>query len=131
MFTPLVKASKKIDLNKGVFEIVQWALLNQNILKVEYKPRKSNRSFPFRIEGIEMTERMTERFEIPEDFSTPEFLKIPFAIFHEKPISAKVVFDKELSDYIQRQNWPPSQKIKELKEGRIILSLIQPAVRKG
>jgi proteasome accessory factor B len=151
MFTPLVKASKKIDLNKGVFETVQWALLNQNILKLEYKPRKGNRAFPFEVhpysllffkgefyilcfvpgrgmrhfalEGIKKAERMKERFEIPEDFSISEFLKVPFGLFHGKPISVKVVFDKELSDYIQSRTWHPSQKIKELKDGRILLSM--------
>jgi proteasome accessory factor B len=98
MFTPLVKASKKISLNKGIFEIVQWALLNQNILKVEYKPRKGDQALSFEIhpyllllykgefyilcfvpdkgmryfalEGIKKAERMKERFEIPEGFST-------------------------------------------------------------
>jgi len=49
MFTPLAKSSKKIDLNKGIFGIVQLALLNQNILKLEYKPRKGNRAFPFEV----------------------------------------------------------------------------------
>lgn len=49
MFAPLVKAPKKIDLNKGILETVRWALLNQNILKVEYKPRKGNRAFPFEV----------------------------------------------------------------------------------
>ena len=151
MFTPLVKASKKIDLNKGVFETVQWALLNQNILKLEYKPRKGNRAFPFEVhpysllfykgefyllcfvpgkgmrhfalEGIKKAERMKERFEIPEDFSISEFLKVPFGLFHGKPITVKVIFDKELSDYIQRRTWHPSQKIKELKDGRILLTM--------
>jgi proteasome accessory factor B len=151
MFTPLVKASKKIDLNKGVFETVQWALLNQNILKLEYKPRKGNRAFPFEVhpysllffkgefyilcfvpgrgmrhfalEGVKKAERMKERFEIPEGFSISEFLKVPFGLFHGKPISVKVVFDKELSDYIQSRTWHPSQKIKELKDGRILLSM--------
>jgi proteasome accessory factor B len=52
MFTPLLKASKKIDLNKGVFETVQWALLNQNILKLEYRPKKRNRAFPFRVPSL-------------------------------------------------------------------------------
>ena len=146
MFTPLAKASKKIDLNKGVFETVQWALLNQNILKLEYKPRKGDRAFPFEVhpysllfykgefyllcfvpgkgmrhfalEGIKKAERMKERFEIPEDFSISEFLKSRSGIFHGKPISVKVVFDKELSDYIQRRTWHPSQKIKELKDGK-------------
>jgi predicted DNA-binding transcriptional regulator YafY len=151
IFTPLVKASKKIDLNKGLFETVQWALLNQNALKVEYKPRKGNRAFPFEahlysllfykgefyllclvpgkgmrhfaLEGIKKAERMKERFEIPEDFSISEFLKVPFGMFREKPISVKVIFDKELSDYIQRRSWHPSQKIKELQDGRIFLTM--------
>ncbi len=151
MFTPLVKASKKIDLNKGVFETVQWALLNQNILKLHYKPRKDDRVFPFEVhpysllfykeefyilcfvpdkgmryfalEGIKKAERMKERFEIPEDFSLSEFLKVPFGLFQGKPITVKVVFDKELSDYIQRRTWHPNQKIKELKDGKILLSM--------
>jgi len=151
MFTPLVKASKKIDLNKGIFETVQWALLNQNILKVEYKPRKGNRALPFEVhpysllfykgefyllcfvpgegvryfalEGIKKAERMKDRFEISEEFSISEFLKVPFGLFHGKPITVKVIFDKEISDYIQRRTWHPSQKIKELKDGRIVLSM--------
>ncbi len=151
MFTPLVKASKKINLNKGIFETVQWALLNQNILKVEYKPRKGNRALPFELhpyslllykgefyilcfapgkgmryfalEGINKAERMKERFEIPEDFSISKFLKVPFGLFHGKPVTVKVVFDKELADYIQRRTWHPSQKIKELKDGRILLTM--------
>jgi len=151
MFSPLVKASKKINLNKEVFETVQWALLNQNILKLEYKPRKGNRAFPFEVHpysllfykgefyllclvpgkgmrhfalaGIKKAERTKERFEIPEDFSLSEFLKVPFGLFHAKPISVKVIFDKELSEYIQRRTWHPSQKIKELKDGRILFSM--------
>lgn len=66
---------------------------------------------------------MKERFEIPEDFSMSEFMKVPFGLFHGEPITVKVVFDKELSDYIQRRIWHPSQKIKELKDGKILLSM--------
>jgi proteasome accessory factor B len=151
MFFPLVKTFGEKDLNKEVFETVQWALLNQNILKLEYKPRKGNRAFLFEVhpysllfykgefyilcsvpgkgmrhfalEGVKKAERMKERFEIPEDFSISKFLKVPFGMFHEKPISVKVIFDKELSDYIQSRTWHPSQKIKKLKDGRILLSM--------
>jgi predicted DNA-binding transcriptional regulator YafY len=49
MFTPLLKAPKNIDVHKGVFGSVQWALLNQNILKLEYKSRKGNQVFPFEV----------------------------------------------------------------------------------
>jgi len=66
---------------------------------------------------------MKERFEIPEDFSISEFLNVSFGLFHGKPMSVKVVFDKELSDYIQRRTWHPSQKIKELKDGRTLLTM--------
>ena len=151
MFSPLVKASKDTDFNKGVFETLQAALLNQNVLRVEYKPRKKDRAFPFEVhpysllfykgefyllclvpgkgmrhfalDGIKKAERMKERFEIPEDFSISDFVNIPFGMFHEKPITVKVVFDKDLSDYIQGRIWHPTQKIKELKDGRVLLSM--------
>ena len=86
-----------------------------------YVPGKGMRHFA--LEGVKKAERMKERFEIPEDFSISEFLKVPFGMFHEKPISLKVIFDKELSDYIQSRTWHPSQKIKKLKDGRILLSM--------
>jgi len=151
MFSPLVKTSKKIDLNRGVFETIQLSLLNQNILRLEYKPRKGNRAFPFEVhpysllfykgefyllcfvlgkgmrhfalEGIKKAEGTKDRFEIPEDFTISEFLKVPFGLFHGKPITVKVVFDKELSDYIQRRTWHPSQRIKRLKDGRTLFSM--------
>jgi len=150
-FTPLLKASKKIDLNKGIFETAQWALLNQNILKLEYKPRKGNRAIPFEVhpysllfykgefyllclvpgkgmryfamEGVRKAERMKERFEIPEDFSISGFLKVPFGLFRGKSIGVEVIFDKELRDHIMGRTWHPSQKIKEFKDGRILLSM--------
>jgi predicted DNA-binding transcriptional regulator YafY len=77
----------------------------------------------FALEGIEKAERMKERFEIPEDFSISEFLNVQFGFFHGKPITVKVMLEKELSDYIQRRTWHPSQKVKELKDGRILLSM--------
>ena len=77
----------------------------------------------FALEGLKTAEKMKERFEIPEGFSISEFLQIPFGLFHGKPIPVKVVFDKELSNYIQRHTWHPSQKVKELKDGRTLLTM--------
>lgn len=110
MFTPLFKASSRTDIDKGVFETVRWALLNQNALKVEYKPRKGNQALPFAVHPYSLL------------FYKGEFY-IPFGLFHGRPITVKVVFDKELSDYIQRHTWHPSQKIKRLQDGRILLSM--------
>jgi proteasome accessory factor B len=151
MFFPLVRAPKRVDAKDGVNATVQEALLNQNILKVEYRPRKGQMTFSseihpyslllyrgefyilcfvpnkgmryFALEGIKKAERIKERFEIPEDFSISEFLNIPFGLFHGKPITVKVVFDKELSDYIHRRTWHPTQKIKQLKDGRTLLTM--------
>jgi proteasome accessory factor B len=77
----------------------------------------------FALEGIKKAERMNIRFEIPGNFSMSEFLKVPFGLFHGNAITVKVVFDKELSDYIQRRTWHTSQKIKKLKDGRILLTM--------
>jgi proteasome accessory factor B len=151
MFLPLAKMTRKTNVNREIFEPIKQALLFQNPLKLDYRLRKSNKSFPFEVhpyslllyqgehyllcyvpdknglryfalDGIKKVERMKDGFEIPEGFSLEEFIKVPFGIFHGKPISVKVVFDSELSDYIKKRTWHPSQKIKELKDGRIILS---------
>lgn len=151
MFLPLAKMTRKVNLSQEIFEPIKQALLFQNPLKLEYRPRKSNNSFPFEVhpyslllyqgelyllcyapdknglryfalDGIKKVERMMDRFEISESFSLEEFIKVPFGIFHGKPISVKVVFDSELSDYIKRRTWHPSQRIKELRDGRIVLS---------
>ncbi len=151
MFSPLVRGSNKIPLDKGVFETVQQALLNQNVLRVEYKPRKRDEAIAsevqpysllfykgefyllcfvpgkgmrhFALDGIKKAETIKETFEIPQEFSISEFLNASFGLFHGKPISAEVIFDKELSEYIQARTWHPSQKIKKLRDGRILLSM--------
>jgi len=128
MFTPLAKAgTTNKDINRAMFETVQLALLNQNILAIEYKPRKGDKAFKFQVhpysllfykgefyllanapgkgmrhfalDGIRKADRLTERFEIPGDFSTSDFLdflKVPFGLFHGEPISVKVVFGRQV-----------------------------------
>jgi proteasome accessory factor B len=152
MFLPLEKIFRKTEVLKEIFDVIQMALLNQNPLKVEYKPRKSTKPLPFEIhpyslvnyrgslylvcfvpekkalryfalEGIVKAERMIGRFTIPEDFSLSDFIKVPFGIFQEKPFQVEIIFDKELSDYIQSRTWHPSQKVKILKNGKILFSM--------
>jgi proteasome accessory factor B len=153
MFSSLVKMPGKVDIDKQIFETIQMALINQNILKLKYMPKRSNQAFPFEahpyslllykeelyllcfipekkalryfaLSGIKKAERLKERFEIPESFSLSDFINLPFGIYQEKPIKVEVIFDKELSDYIQERTWHPSQKIKVMKDGKILLSMI-------
>jgi hypothetical protein len=74
--------------------------------------------FPFALEGINKTERMKERFDVPKDFSISGFLKLAFGLFYEKPITVEVLFKKELSGYIQRRSWHPNNKIKKIPNYR-------------
>ena len=75
------------------------------------------------LEGIRKAERSKERFEIREDFSPSDFLNVPFGIFHGEPISVKILFDKELGDYIRGRTWHPTQKVKATRDGEILLSM--------
>ncbi len=152
MFLPLTKGARRTSIDKDLFEAIQLALLHQNPLTLEYKPRRGKRSFqceahPYSLvhhrgdlyllchvpkwngmrylalEGIKRAERSKERFEIPEDFSASDFLKVPFGIFHGKPIKVKILFDKELSDYIQRRTWHPTQKTSSSRDGKTLFSM--------
>jgi proteasome accessory factor B len=77
----------------------------------------------FALAGIKKAQRSTERFSISEKFSPSKFFTASFGLFQGKPIALKVVFDQELSEYIQRRKWHSSQQIKKLKDGKILLSL--------
>jgi predicted DNA-binding transcriptional regulator YafY len=152
MFLPLAKGSRRPNIDKNLFEVIQLALLYQNPVALEYKPRKGDRIFHFEahpysmvhhrgdlyllcyvpkwngirylaVEGIKKAERSKERFEIHEDSSASDFLNVPFGIFHGKPISVKILFDKELADYIRGRTWHPTQKIKATGDGQILLSM--------
>jgi len=151
MFLPLGKIERNNDLNQQVFETVRSAVFNQNPLKIEYTPQKSNQALTFEVNPyslvlykgelyiigyltgkgmryfglarIKKAERSNDRFSIPEDFSPSKFLSASFGLFQGKPISLKVLFDPELSNYIQKRKWHQSQRIQQLKDGSIILSL--------
>jgi predicted DNA-binding transcriptional regulator YafY len=152
MFLPLAKGSRRPSIDKNLFEVIQLALLYQNPITLEYKPRRANQSFQSQVhpysmvhhrgdlyllcfvpkwngmrylavEGIKKAERSKERFEIREDFSASDFLNVPFGIFHGEPVSVKILFDKELTDYIRGRTWHPTQKIKATGDGEILLSM--------
>ena len=152
MFLPLTKGSRMPGIDKNLFEVIQLALLYQNPVTLDYKPRSGNKSFQYEahpyslvhhrgglyllcyvprwngmrylaVEGIKKAERARERFEIPEDFSVSDFLNVPFGIFHGKPITVKILFDRELADYIKGRTWHSTQKIGSSRDGKILFSM--------
>ena len=151
MFLPLGKIEKANQLTQEIFETIRSAVLNQNPLTIEYTPRKGTQARIFEVNpyvlvlyqgefyilsylpgkgmryfvlaGIKKAQRSTERFSISEKFSPSKFFTASFGLFQGKPIALKVVFNPELSEYIQRRNWHSSERIKKLKDGKILLSL--------
>jgi len=151
MFLPLGKVDKPDQPAQEIFETIRTAVLNQQPLTVEYTSRKGTQIRTFKIypyvlvlyqgefyilselpgkdmryfalAGIKKAERSKERFSIPEKFSSSKFFNASFGLFQGEPISLKVVFDQDLSEYIQRRKWHQSQQIKKLNDGKIQLSL--------
>lgn len=151
MFLPLGKIEKEGQPTQEVFETIRSAVLNQNPLTIEYAPRNTIQTKTFEVNpyilvlfqgefyllsylpgkgmryfilaGIKKAERLQERFSITDKFSPTQFFNASFGIFQGKPISLKMVFDAELSEYIQRRKWHSSQQIKKLKDGKVLLSL--------
>lgn len=72
-----------------------------------------------RIQDLEVT---TESFEDSVDSEIEEQLHQAFGVVLESPISVRVRFSAHQAPYIKQRMWHPSQEVKELGDGRIILS---------
>ncbi len=66
-----------------------------------------------------------EEFERPENFSPSEFLSDSFGIFSGgKKQTVRIRFDAFAAQLVRERIWHSSQKIRELKDGEICLSLV-------
>ena len=83
--------------------------------------------FPIYNEKIKMLNLTGERFEMPSDFNADEFLKSSFGIFQGQPVTVKLHFSADAAGYGREKTWHESQKIKDRKDGSVILELEVPA----
>ena len=72
-----------------------------------------------RIEDLEIT---SQTFEPPDDLDIESRIQQAFGITLEDPIDVKIRFSAWQARYIKQRTWHPSQKIKKLDNGEIILS---------
>ena len=72
-----------------------------------------------RIQALEIT---SQTFEPPDDLDIENRIQQAFGITLEDPIDVKIRFSAWQARYIKQRTWHPSQKIKELDDGEIILS---------
>jgi len=73
-----------------------------------------------RIQAIELT---NDSFVYPDDFDPEAALSSAFDIIYDDPIEAKIWFSAAQARYIKERQWAKEQKIKEQKDGSIILEM--------
>jgi len=89
-----------------------------------YDPmRKDMRRFvPARMEDVKVR---AERFERPASFSVEKILKGSFGVYSggSKLMTMRIRFDRFAGQRVKEKKWHHSQKIRELKEGGIEVTL--------
>jgi predicted DNA-binding transcriptional regulator YafY len=85
--------------------------------------RKDMRTFvPARIKTFEVTNR---KFKRPQTFSVERHLKDSFSIMTGKEKTEVVLrFSEKVATYIREKKWHSSQKLKELKDGSVEVSMV-------
>lgn len=73
-----------------------------------------------RIETATLTD---QHFDMPEDFDPQKLLSSTFARYagDGKPQTVKLLFDKEVADWVTERQWQPNQKLRQRKSGEIEL----------
>ncbi len=75
------------------------------------------------VERIQEITKTGSSFEYPKDFDPEELLESAFDIVYEDPIDVKIWFSANQARYIKERTWSKTQKIKDQKDGSIILSM--------
>ena len=75
------------------------------------------------VERIEKLETGKDSFDYPDDFKPEEWLEEAFGVVYDDPITVKIRFSAAQARYIRERTWAKGQKIKEQKDGSIILTM--------
>ncbi|NOY14087.1 MAG: WYL domain-containing protein, partial [Deltaproteobacteria bacterium] len=76
----------------------------------------------FAIERIESLERLTERFEVPEDYSADALTGAAFGLIDDGATQqVELLFDKEIAHLVRERIWHPDQQLEKGPEGSLLL----------
>src|SRR5258705_8546303 len=64
------------------------------------------------------------RFEVPSDFNVERYLEGAWGILRGDLVTVRVVFARSLAPYISERLWHPSQKLRQLLDGRVEMTLL-------
>ncbi len=83
--------------------------------------RKTERIFA--VERIRELRALATRFTVRPGFNAEEYLEHAWGIVKGEIVPVKVIFSRSVARYIRDRLWHPSQKLHELPDGRLELSL--------
>jgi predicted DNA-binding transcriptional regulator YafY len=83
--------------------------------------RKTERIFA--VERIRELKALTTHFAVRLDFNAEEYLRRSWGIVQGELVPVRVIFSRSVAPYIRDRLWHPSQKLRELPDGRLEMSL--------
>jgi predicted DNA-binding transcriptional regulator YafY len=78
----------------------------------------------FAVERMRSVELARARFEVPADFDAKRYLADAWGILRGDLVIVRVVFARGLARYIRERLWHPSQKLRDLPDGRLEMTLL-------
>ena len=83
--------------------------------------RKTERIFA--VERIRELKMLAARFEVRPGFDAEEYLRNSWGMIQGELVTVKVVFSKSVARYVRDRLWHPSQKISDLPDGRLDVTM--------
>lgn len=77
----------------------------------------------FAVERIRALDVLRARFTRPPGFDVQEYLRAAWGILRGDLVTVKVVFSTSAARYIKERFWHPSQKLRDLDDGRLEVTL--------
>jgi predicted DNA-binding transcriptional regulator YafY len=77
----------------------------------------------FAVERMRTVELTRGRFEVPADFDPEKYLAGAWGMLRGNVVTVRVVFAQALAPYIRERVWHASQKLRDLSDGRVEMTL--------
>jgi predicted DNA-binding transcriptional regulator YafY len=77
----------------------------------------------FAVERIRAVAIFRRRFEIPAGFDAKEYLDKAWGILQGDLVTVRVVFSPRVARYVKERLWHPSQRVRDLPDGRLEMTL--------
>jgi predicted DNA-binding transcriptional regulator YafY len=78
----------------------------------------------FAVERMRTVELTRSRFDVPPDFDAEKYLAGAWGILRGDLVTVRVIFARSLARYIRERLWHPSQKLRDLPDGRVEMTLV-------